>query len=71
VDAGPRVLGRRSHTQGFGHRLEGRLEKTDAELIVDAEYTRPGVTRFLKKFKSTVKDMILILTMNPRSSSIF
>jgi hypothetical protein len=38
-------------------RWKAVLKKTDAELGIDSEYTRPGITCFLKKFKSTVEDI--------------
>jgi hypothetical protein len=38
-------------------RWKAVLKKTDAELGIDAEYTRPGVICFLEKFKSTVEDI--------------
>jgi hypothetical protein len=38
-------------------RWKAALKKTDAELGIDAEYTRPGVTCFLEKFKATVTDI--------------
>ena len=36
-------------------RWKAALKKTDAELSIDAEYTRPGVICFLQKFKNTVE----------------
>jgi hypothetical protein len=38
-------------------RWKAVLKKTDAELGIDAEYTRPGLICFLQKFKETVQDI--------------
>ena len=58
------VLGGKKMISGLARMWKNLLKKTDEQLGIDAEFTRPGVIFFLNKVKNDVKDIKTYAKLN-------